>query len=296
MTRAKERAIGVSISLYSIISSVALSLLKLLAGFFGHSSALVSDGFNSLGDVISYTVVAGGVVGSEKKADTNHQYGHEKLESIVSIFIALAILATGLGVGYRGILHIFEPQSLVKPTLLPIGAALISIAVKIVLYIYSHKAAQMTQLTSLKALATDHFSDILASSGALVGSSLAYLGYVVFDPIASVIIAFLIIKSSIEVFRAAFDVLMDVSVDKETHKKLTQVILENPHVLQLDVLRTRRVGSGYWVDVEICCCKDLTLYEAHEIAQHVHDDIEHKFPQVRHVMVHVNPCDSSKQK
>lgn len=281
---------GIRTSLVSIVASILLSILKLSFGVVGKSAALVSDGVNSLSDVLSYSVVMGGVAASDRKADTNHQYGHEKLESIVSVFLAIVIFATAIGIGYRGIVQIQQMDAIPIPTRLPLIGAIVSIGVKLVLYFHTRKQARATGLNSLKALATDHLSDMLSSIGALIGVAGARAGFPVLDPIASVIIALLIFRSAIEVFRAAVNVLMDVSVDHVTKGKLEQSILSNLHVQRIDLLRTRSVGAGFFVEVEICCCRDMKLFEAHGIAQEIHDRIEQEFPKVRHVMVHTNPC------
>jgi len=267
-----------------------LSLLKLTTGIIGKSSALVSDGVNSISDVVSYTVVMGGVAASDREADSNHQYGHEKLESIVSVFLALVIFGTGVGIGLSGIRNIGRVDTLAIPTLLPLLGAGFSIFTKLLLWQITTRAAKRTSLNSLRALATDHLSDVLSSTGALIGVVGARLGYPVLDPIASVIIALLIVKSAVEVFRSAISVLMDSSVDKNTKAQLETAILSNPQVQRIDLLRTRTVGAGFWVEVEICCCRHLHLHEAHDIAEEIHDRIESKFPRVRHVMVHTNPC------
>lgn len=277
-------------SLISILASIMLSFLKLASGIIGKSSALVSDGANSLSDVVSYSVVMGGVAASDRKADSNHQYGHEKLESVVSILLAIAIFATAVGIGYRGIMQIWRMENIPIPSLLPVIGAVVSITTKILLYGYTRRQASITSLNSLKALASDHLADVLSSTGALVGVVGARLGFPVLDPIASVVIAVLILRSAIEVFKSAANVLMDVSVDSRTQEELEQAILSNPHVQRVDLLRTRSVGAGFYVDVEICCCRHLRLHEAHDVAEEIHDRIEQSFPKVRHVMVHTNPC------
>jgi cation diffusion facilitator family transporter len=116
------------------------------------------------------------------------------------------------------------------------------------------------------------------------------LGFPVLDPVASVVIAVLILRSSLVVLKSAVNVLMDVSVDDLTKGHLEQAILSNPHVQRIDLLRTRSVGAGFYVEVEICCCRHLRLHEAHDVAEEIHDRIEKEFPKVRHVMVHTNPC------
>ncbi len=281
---------GVKISLISIIASVFLSFLKLMTGIVGKSSALVSDGANSLSDVVSYTVVMGGLAASDRKADSDHQYGHEKLESIVSFLVAIAILVTGVGIGYAGIKNIGAYDSLPIPSILPLIGAVISIIIKLVLWRLTVRAVKQTGLNSLRALAADHITDVFSSSGALVGVIGARYGLPVLDPIASVIIAFLIIKSALEVFKASYHVLMDASVDQKTRLQLEKSILLNPQVKRIDLLRTRSSGNGFWVDVELCCCRNLRLFEAHAVAEEIHDRIEHEFLDIRHIMVHLNPC------
>ena len=288
--RSEQARKGVRTSLISIVASIALSIIKLATGILGKSSALVSDGANSLSDVVSYTVVMGGLAASDRKADSNHQYGHEKLESVISVLLAMVIFFTAVWIGYRGIRQIGQSETLAIPTILPLLGAIVSIFVKFFLFLYTRKQASITGLNSLKALTTDHLTDMLSSAGALIGVLGARLGFPVLDPIASVIIALLILRSAGEVFRSAVNVLMDVSVDNRTQKELEQAILSNHHVQRIDVLRTRSVGAGFYVEVEICCCRHLKLHEAHDVAEEIHDRIEKDFPKVRHVMVHTNPC------
>lgn len=286
---------GVKISLISIIASVFLSFLKLMTGIVGKSSALVSDGANSLSDVVSYTVVMGGLAASDRKADSNHQYGHEKLESIVSFLVAIAIFVTGVGIGYAGIKNIGRINALPIPSILPLIGATISIIIKFILWRLTVRAVKQTGLNSLRALAADHITDVFSSSGALVGVIGARYGLPVLDPIASVIIAFLIIKSSLEVFRASYHVLMDASVDQKTRLQLEKAILLNPQVKRIDLLRTRSSGNGFWAEVELCCCRNLRMHEAHDVAEEIHDRIERDFPKIRHIMVHLNPCSGDEE-
>ena len=282
--------IGIRVSAISIVASVILSVIKLTTGLIGHSSAMVSDAVNSISDVASYSVVMGGVAASDKRADSHHQYGHDKIESIVSIFLAIAIFATGIAIGWNGIQKISHPEAIVIPTVLPLAGAILSIVAKLVLWRYAKGVGEKTGLNSVKALATDHLSDVFASIGTLVGIAGARLGFPVLDPIASLVIAVLIIKSAIDIFRSSANVLLDISVDKETIELLRQAVMSNVQVKSIDLLRTRSVGSGYFVEVEINCCRYLLLQEAHEIAEDVHDRIERDFPKVKHVMVHTNTC------
>ncbi len=280
---------GLRVSLVSIIFSILLAIIKLISGVVGKSTALVSDGVNSFSDIFSYSIVAGGVVAADRRPDSNHQYGHDKLESIIGAFLAIIILFTGLGIGYNAIKHLIKVDVVVIPTMFPLIVAAISIVVKLILWRYTARNAVKTGLSSLKALAADHLSDMLSSLGALIGVIGSRLGYLLSDPVASLVIALLIIKSALDAFKVSYNILMDVAVDNKTKEALTKSILKDSEVKQVDLLRTRSVGSGYWVEVEISCKGDLTLTEAHQIAENLHDRLEKEFPKIRHVMIHTNP-------
>ena len=281
---------GIKVSAISIIASVFLSGLKLATGILGHSSAMVSDAVNSLSDIASYTVVMGGAAAADKRADTHHQYGHDKMESIVSIILALAIFMTGLSIGWNGILKIANPESITIPTILPLIGAVFSIVIKLLLYWYTSREGKRTGFNSLKALAADHLSDVFSSCGTFIGVIGSRLGIPISDPIASILIALLIIRTAYGIFRGSANVLLDIAVDSETLTVLEEAINANPEVKQIDLLRTRSVGARYYVEVEIACCRNLMLQQAHAIAEEVHDRIERDFPRVKHVMVHTNPC------
>ncbi len=134
-----------------------------------------------------------------------------------------------------------------------------------------------------------HRSDALSSIGAFIGILGARMGYPILDPIASVVICIFIAKAAIDIFRDAIDKMVDHSCDEKTVQEMRKVILETEGVQRIDVLRTRLFGSKIYVDIEIAADDDMTLKEAHTIAEKVHRSIEKKFAEVKHCMVHVNP-------
>lgn len=285
-TRSSLRAAAISTA-----CNIMLAIVKLVAGLVGHSSAMVSDAVNSTSDVISNFAVMGGVAASDKAADTHHQYGHDKIECIVSIFLAVAIFVTGCMIGYNGIRQIVHPENIVIPSLFPLLVAIGTMIVKESLYQYTIRVSRKTGSNSLRATAWDHRSDVLSALGAFIGILGARLGVPILDPIASLVICLLIIKVSIDIFKSAVNVLLDASVDEDTQKALETEILSAPGVKQIDLLRTRLTGARYYVEVEIRCCRYLPLFASHDIAQDVHDRIEQKFDKVKHVVVHTNPCE-----
>ena len=157
------------------------------------------------------------------------------------------------------------------------------------MYWYTRAAAKKIHSDALMADAWHHRSDSLSSIGALVGIVCSLAGFPVMDSVASVVICIFIVKAAVDIFRDAVDKMVDRSCDEETLAQMTQVILDQPGVLGLDLLQTRLFGAKIYVDAEIAAQADLPLSQAHAIAESVHEAIEQAFPLVKHCMVHVNP-------
>lgn len=134
-----------------------------------------------------------------------------------------------------------------------------------------------------------HRSDAFSSVGALIGIVGARLGFPVLDSIASVVICLFIVKAAYDIFMDATDKMVDHACDDALENELRKCACREEGVLHVDIMRTRVFGNKIYVDIEISADGNKTLFEAHEIAEHVHDAIERNFPKVKHVMVHVNP-------
>lgn len=289
MDTAQAKKIAMRVSFVSIAGNIVLSAGKLIAGVLGHSSAMISDAVHSASDVLSTIVVMVGINISSKKEDNSHQYGHERMECIAAFILAGLLFATGLGIGFSGVEKIMHGGDLQAPGLLPLIAAVVSIIIKEAMYWYTVLAAKKINSASLKADAWHHRSDALSSVGSFVGILGARMGFPILDPIASVLICLMIIKVSYDIVRDAIDKLVDKSCDDETIRRMQTVIMEQEGVMGVDLLKTRLFGAKIYVDVEICADGNQTLIKAHEIAENVHQALEHGFPDVKHCMVHVNP-------
>ena len=136
-----------------------------------------------------------------------------------------------------------------------------------------------------------HRSDAMSSVGAFIGILGARMGFPILDPLASVVICVLIAKASVDIFRDAIDKMVDHSCDEHTEEKMRETILNVDGVKRVDLLQTRLFGSKVYVDIEIATDGNLSLNEAHDIAEKVHNKIEQDFADVKHCMVHVNPVD-----
>ena len=291
MTDNSEK-IAMRVSRNSIYGNLLISIAKFLAGVIGHSSAMISDAIHSASDVFSTIVVMIGVKIGGKESDKNHQYGHERLESVASLILALTLAVTGCGIGYGGLKTIIagsEGASIQVPTALPLAAAILSIVAKEGMYWYTMRAAVQINSGALKADACHHRSDALSSVGSLVGIGGAMLGYPILDPIASVIICVFILKAAFDIFRDAIGKMTDEACDDRMVEAVKALVVRQQGVLALDDIKTRMFGNKAYVDIEIAVDGNLLLKEAHNIAEKVHDEVEHNFPEVKHCMVHVNP-------
>ena len=291
MTDNSEK-IAMRVSRNSIYGNLLISIAKFLAGVIGHSSAMISDAIHSASDVFSTIVVMIGVKIGGKESDKNHQYGHERLESVASLILALTLAVTGCGIGYGGLKTIIagsEGASIQVPTALPLAAAILSIVAKEGMYWYTMRAAVQINSGALKADAWHHRSDALSSVGSLVGIGGAMLGYPILDPIASVIICVFILKAAFDIFRDAIGKMTDEACDDRMVEAVKALVLRQQGVLALDDIKTRMFGNKAYVDIEIAVDGNLLLKEAHNIAEKVHDEVEKNFPEVKHCMVHVNP-------
>lgn len=283
--------VAMRISWYSIGVNVFLSVGKLAAGILGHSAAMVSDAIHSASDVFATFIVMAGIKVSGRASDDDHQYGHERLECVASIVLAVILVLTGLGIGYAGIDKIMngDVDSLEIPTFLPLAAAVVSIVVKEAMYWYTRHYALMLESDALMADAWHHRSDSLSSIGSFVGILGARMGYPILDPIASVVICLMIMQAGYEIFTGAIDKMVDKACSKEEEDSMRSKVAAIPGVNHIDLLRTRQFGSRIFVDVEVSADDDLTLLQSHQIAEEIHHSIEKEFPNVKHCMVHINP-------
>lgn len=281
------------VSVVSIVGNLLLSLVKLIAGIVSNSQAMISDAVHSSSDVCSSIVVIIGVKISAKESDTEHPYGHERLECVAAIVLATILLITGIGIGYFAFAKIVggDFNSIKTPGIFALIAAIISIIVKESMYWYTRGYAKRLDSSALMADAWHHRSDALSSIGALIGIGGARLGYPIMEPIASIVICIFICKAAIDIFRDAIDKMIDKSCDHDMEEELKTLVLEQDGVLAIDVLHTRMFGNKIYVDLEIAADGELTLRESHHIAENVHDVLEGKYPRIKHIMVHVNPAD-----
>ena len=176
-SESSNKKIAMRVSIISIFVNIALSVFKFIAGILANSGAMISDAVHSASDVLSTFVVIIGVNISGQKADHEHQYGHDRLECVAAILLAVILFATGVGIGWTGIEKIMdaESHSLEIPGILALVAAVVSIGVKEWMYWFTRAAANKINSSALKADAWHHRSDALSSIGSLIGIALSLI-------------------------------------------------------------------------------------------------------------------------
>ena len=271
--------------------NIILVLFKLIAGIVANSGAMISDAVHSASDVLATFLALLGVNMAQKGPDREHPYGHERQECVISILLAGVLLVTGVGIGYQGLEKIIniDQEVIAIPGRLALVAAIVSIITKEWMYHYTKRIALKINSQAFLADAWHHRSDAFSSVGALIGIAGARLGYPVLDPLASVIICVFIMKVAFDIFREATNKMVDRACDSAFEEKVREYINQQEGVLGIYNLRTRLFGNRIYVDVEIYADGEKTLNEAHAVAEEVHKGIEENFPEVKHIMVHVNP-------
>ena len=291
---ARERGIYKVTVIGSIVNFLLL-VFKFVAGFMGHSAAMLADAVHSLSDFVTDLVVIVFVRISNKPQDKTHDYGHGKYETLATAIIGLLLLGVGLGILWNGASSIYafiRGQQLEAPGMVALVAALVSIVAKEILYQYTVVEGKKLDSQAVIANAWHHRSDALSSIGTAVGIGGAILlgeNWRVLDPIAAVIVSFFIIKVSIQLLIPCVDELLEKSLSDEVEKEIEQALLSLPGVSEPHHLRTRRIGSYYAIEVHVRMDGSITLEEAHATATAIEHKLKDIFGEGTLINIHVEP-------
>mgnify|MGYP002515369358 FL=1 len=281
-----------------IILNYVLTIIKFVGGFISGSNSLISDGINSLGDIVSSTIFYIGNKISNKKADSSHQFGHEKVEALICLIFSLTLTYLTIFLIYNNVLSIIN-KNYIKETnelfLVGLIMGLSALFIKFFLFIYTFINSKITKSNLLKTQAIDHLSDSLSTFISIMSLLVIYFipnDYSkIIDPIGSIMIGLIVIISLLKIIYDNSKILLDSSINKEKLEKIKKTILSVSGVYHIDNIRTRVIGNHVLMEVEISCNGRLSLEESHQISENVRDIIIKDFPEVKHVLVHVNPLD-----
>lgn len=281
---------GIVLSLWTLGLNFLLGSLKLAAGLWGRSSAMVADAVHSYSDCASTVAVIAGLKMASKSADDDHPYGHEKYELIFANILSILLGLTAVKIGYDALMVIAHGSYQV-PGLAPLLAAVFSVAVKEVMYRLTLRKAKKIGSVAMEADAWHHRSDALSSVGAFVGILGARLGLPVLDPVTGLLVSILVLKVAIDLYRKSVSGLVDSSTDAETVARIRQLLADIDGIEEVNSLKTRVFGASAYADVTIKVDGALTVEEGHDIATLAHNKIEANLPKIKHIMVHIEPMD-----
>ena len=296
MTREREIQ---KVTLVGSAGNMGLFAFKLIAGILGHSSAMVADAVHSLSDFITDVIVLVFVSLSAKPQDESHDYGHGKFETIATFFIGLALIAAATGIILAGILSLvewFQGAQLEAPSMLALWAALLSIAVKEILFHYTAHCGKRLNSQAMIANAWHHRSDALSSIAAAIGIGCAILlgdRWTVMDPVASVIVGFVLMNVAIKLLRTSINELTESSLNADVEREIEEIITSFPGICEPHNLRTRHIGNRIAIEAHIRMDGDISLRDAHSRATMVEQKLKERFGSDTHVTIHMEPIKES---
>ncbi|STO31720.1 Ferrous-iron efflux pump FieF [Fusobacterium necrogenes] len=278
---------GKKVVISSIFQNIFLAVIKILGGIYGNSRALVSDGINSLSDVGSSIAILLGIYFSNKPADEEHPYGHEKIESIIGNMLGVFLLLTAFELGKGSIEFLIKGEDLFIPSYVTIIWAFISMIVKFFMYRYKLKVGKATDNSALIADAKDSKSDVYSSAGVIFGICMSIWISPIFDVIVSLIVAILIFKEGISIIFETSNLILDKQ-DKEFIKEIERYLNENESIENVHDIFMRKSGDKIFLSMHIRVPKEMSVYEAHNIIDSIRDGIVLDFENVKDVMIHVD--------
>ena len=283
------------VTLWGSAVNFLLVVCKFVAGVLGGSAAMVADAVHSLSDFVTDVVVLLFVRLSGKPCDVDHEFGHGKYETLATALIGLMLGGVGLGVLWSGGLEIvswLQGETLRAPGLIALGAALLSLLSKELLYQWTVRQGRRLRSAAVVANAWHHRSDALSSLGTTVGIGGAIVlgeAWRVLDPLAAVVVSVLILKVAVQLFVPSMEELLEKSLPDEEEKEIRAVILEQPGCTDPHNLRTRRIGNYCAIDVHFRMDGRTTIDEAHRATREIEDRLRERFGSQTLINTHVEP-------
>ncbi|AZN37108.1 cation diffusion facilitator family transporter [Iodobacter ciconiae] len=272
----------------SVIVNIILASAQVVIGLFAHSQALIADGIHSLSDLVSDGVVLFASHHSKKDADEDHPYGHQRFETAASLIIGLILLAVGIGMLWAAFNKLEAPETIQKVHVVALwvaGAALIS---KELLFRYMLSVAKRVKSSMLVANAWHARSDAASSLVVSLGIIGNLLGYPILDPIAALLVGFMISKMGWQFSWDALHDLMDRAADDDEVQAIRQTLLTTPGVLGVHDLRTRKMGDMIVVDAHLEVEALITVEAGHDIAVGARQRVMQRH-RVLNLMTHLDP-------
>ncbi len=283
------------VTLVGFIINLLLSIAKLTAGITGKSAAMVADAVHSISDFTTDVVVIAFVGVTAKDCDDSHHYGHGKYETFATLLISAALLAVGIGLLLNGVqnsIKVINGESLEKPGIIALIAAIVSVIIKEALYWYTVIVGKKINSKAVIANAWHHRSDAFSSIGTTLGIGGAiFLGekWRILDPLAGALVSIFIIKVAIDLGLPSIKELLESSIPKKEEEDIIRIITNTDGVKKYHHLRTRKVGNAYAIDVHIKLDRNISFVKSHDIATDLEKQLRAIYGNNTLLSIHTEP-------
>lgn len=298
-------------TIIGLLVNVALGLIKLAAGIFGHSGALIADAIESLADIAGSLVIWSGLAIGAIPADEDHPYGHGKAEALAGLVVAALVLTAGIGIAFKAVHDIRTPHE--TPAAFTLWVLIAVVIVKSALFFAARRVAAEAGSGAVEVDAGHHVADAITSFAALIGISVALFGKHWFgaqgaatasqfrwetaDDWAALFAAAIIVYNAFSLARIPLRELMDASTPEDEQRVITparEVARVIPGVREIEKVIVRKSGGGYWVNMHVQVDPLMPVREAHIVGGKVRAQIRAKLPNVLDVHVHIEPYESAR--
>lgn len=275
----------------STIGNAVLSVSKIIVGLLAGSLAVLGDGIDSATDVIISVVMIFTARIMSRPPSKKYVFGYEKAESIATKILSLVIFYAGMQMLLSSVESIFSDEVKEIPSAIAIYVTVFSIAGKLLLALYQYKQGKKINSSMLMANAINMRNDVIISSGVLLGLIFTFIFKLpILDSITGLIISLFIIKSSVGIFMDSNVELMDGVKDVNIYNKIFEAVEKVPGAGNPHRVRSRMIGNLYNITLDIEVDPQMTLMQAHEIADAVEKSIENSIDNVYDILVHVEPA------
>lgn len=279
----------------SLTVNVLLTILKFACGILGKSQVMMADAVHTLSDTITDIAVFAGADYWSKPPDQDHPYGHRRIETLITIFIALSLAFVGLGLAYNGLVTLME-GNVQKTGWIAFVAAIVSLCSKEVLFRWSFKIGKKTGSSALIANAYHQRSDALSSIPAAIAVAASAINPDLWflDDIGAIVISFFIMTIACKIGWPALSELIDTGAPQQDLEQIKVLAMETDGVKEAHAIRTRYIGSGIQTDLHVLVDPNITVRESHRISDEVKHRLLSKGPDIVDAVVHIEPYEEGK--
>lgn len=280
-----------------LAANIFLAALKTSIGVLGHSPALLADGINSISDVAYGIVVSVFIRLAGKPPDEEHPYGHNQMESVAAVIVGSFVMTTAIAIFWDTVNNVYDLMvgqgDFSGAAIGALWVALLTVALKLGLAIFTKRIGQQTQNVAVLALAYDHRNDVFSAMAATIGIFFGRMGYPWVDPLAGALVALVILRTGIEILRESTTDLMDTLPGRALARQITGLLSSIPDVKQVEEIHSHRFGPYLVANVTIGVEGSLSVTDGDKIATQVERTLTKHIEFMRRVHVHYHPATSS---